>query len=165
MTEEEKHDDTTIALPLAKSPAAELAIDFMKGLVQESSSSSSSFHSYKNQDEIVARYIQEAPYYLQSSRRQDLVDLLKRIAVREKRDDDVRPRWYLRDDDSLDDDGILLAATTLEKDWSFQPRRGRRSEKRRRSLREGSIEVDEELVDTGRSVEKQWLEHLQWYDK
>ena len=120
----------------------ELAVEAMQQLVQDSPN--------KIQNEILLRYMNEAPEHLQSSRQQDLADLLNQIAIREKRHDDIRPRWYLADgaeQEALD----------------FQPRRGRRSEKRIRAHIEQSAQVDEELVAMGRSTENRWLELIQWH--
>ena len=136
-----------------KSPS-ELAVDFMRTLVVESSSST------KTHDEILIRYMNEAPAHLQSSRKLDLSNLLKQLAVREKRDGDMKPKWYLRreeDDVVKDNDNDVVVN-------SFQPRRGRRSEKRQRlslsssSSSTGGGEMEYNLVETGRVVEVEWLQ-------
>jgi hypothetical protein len=115
---------------------SDLAVEFMVALVEESPT--------KTHDELLTRYMNEAPNYLQSSRKVDLSNLLKQLAVREKRNGDTKPKWYVRED--IDPDSL-----------GFQPRRGRRSQKRQQSSL-AVDEMDEELLEAGRLAEMEWMQ-------
>jgi hypothetical protein len=66
------------------------------------------------------------------------------LAVREKRNGDTKPKWYVRED--IDPDSL-----------GFQPRRGRRSQKRQQSSL-AVDEMDEELLEAGRLAEMEWMQ-------
>ncbi len=124
--------------PLPFKSPSQLAVEFMQELVQES--------SCKSQEEILARYRNEAPVQLQTSRGKDLLELLQKVAVRERRDDDTRPRWHLLE---------------ISDYAGFQPQRGRRSEKRRQAQLDNSDDdIDEGLIATGAFFESEWLERV-----
>jgi hypothetical protein len=130
-----------IADPVDFFSPAHSSAEFLRSIVQESPE--------KIQDQILLRYMKEAPIHLQFSRKEDLRDLLLFVAVREKREEDKRPHWYLK-----------TTPTTME-DWYIQPGGGRRRAKRCGNQNR-SKKVDEAMVAVGRVAEERWFERLKW---
>lgn len=123
-------------VPQVKSPS-DLAVEFLVALVHESSD--------KTRDQILLRYMKEAPSHLQSSRKQDLLDLLQCVAVREKRDADLKPRWYGRE--KVDLESI-----------AFHPRQGRRREQRRQRSLQAAVEDDDDVVEHNSDIEESLMQ-------
>ena len=115
----------------------------------------------KTKQDILTRYINEAPSDLQFTRRQDLEDLLKSIALRERTQDaSARRQWTLLFDPTDPQDG----------NFNLQPRRGRRSHKRQRQHREqgegnGSVVGNEDTVAVAIGLEQRFLDQLHWRRK
>jgi hypothetical protein len=121
---------------------AQSSAEFLRCIVQESPE--------KTQDLILLRYMKEAPLHLQFSRKQDLRDLLLFVAVREKREEDKRPHWYLK------------TSTTTMDDWYIQPGGGGRRRAKRAGNQHSAKTVDEAMIAVGRMAEERWFERLKW---
>ena len=123
----------------------------------------------KTQDQFLMRYMKEAPSNLQFSRREDLQNLLLQLAVRERRGEDTKPQWYLREQSSS---SPSLSPNDVVKELEFyvQPGRGRRRRRQRAKRREKkSMQIgnDDSLnqVDEKTLIEKKTMKDLQtdWF--
>jgi hypothetical protein len=123
-----------------KSPV-EAAADLLKQMVLES--------SHKTQDQILLRYMSEAPQWMQFPTKHDLRELLQFIAIRERRDGDNRKVWYLVPNHS-----------TLDC-WYVQPGRSRRRRRTEKQLKY-DLKVDPTLLAEGERAETQWFGMLKW---
>ena len=130
---------------LSSKAPVEVAADMLKKIVEESPG--------KTQDQILLRYLSEAPRTLQFPSKKDLRELLLFIGIREKRQGDSRPQWYLLPDHpSLDC-------------WHVQPGETRR-QKRRKAARQSTtgseIYVDQCLLEDGKNAEREWFDLVAW---
>lgn len=126
----------------SKSPV-ETAAALLKQMVTESPG--------KTQDQLLLRYMNEAPQSLKFPTKQDLRELLQFIAVREKREGDSQKEWHLLSDHpSLDC-------------WHVKPGASRRQQRRRAEKQSrGDMPVNEDLLEDGAQAELQWFELLKW---
>ena len=113
--------------------------DWLRNIVKESST--------KSRDDILKQYMDEAPSELQFSRKKDLIYLFTLIAVKEKRGNDRKPKWY------LDPKQPNIA------EESYVRKMGRR---RRRYPKKWHDETDEALIQIGIQAETRWFGRLQW---
>jgi hypothetical protein len=139
MSKQKETERIPTATTLWTSPAHSSAA-VLRTIVQESPD--------KTQDQLLARFQNEAPSHLQFSRRQDLRDLLLLVAAKREK------RWYLKPESE---------SSSMMDDWCVQPGGGRRSQKRRAAAErsdEREEVVDEALVAVGRKAESRWSERL-----
>lgn len=102
----------------------------------------------RSQDQILLRYINEAPRRLQFPSKPDLKHLLKFIAVREKREGSTRKQWYLLPDH-----------TSLDS-WPVSP--GESRQRQRKRTERQSPPLDDALLARGAEVEERWFEIVKW---
>lgn len=125
-----------------KKTPVEMAAELLEKIVLEAPD--------KTQDQILLRYLNEAPDQLQFPAKDNLKGLLTAIAVRQKPDGSTRKQWCLRSDPPRLDC------------WPIQP--GMTSPKQRKrnarlSLKSGP--VDEALAARGIEAEEKWFELVQ----
>eukprot|EP00980_Cylindrotheca_fusiformis_P004679 scaffold992_cov116-Cylindrotheca_fusiformis.AAC.14 len=121
--------------------AVESAARILKEMIEEDPE--------KTSDEILLRYMNEAPRRLQFPNKQDLRKLLQFIAVRGKREGSSRKQWrLLTDHPSLDC-------------WPTQPGQTRRRHRKRYEERK-SPPIDEALLTRGADAEEQWFQMAKW---
>ncbi|CAJ1962264.1 unnamed protein product [Cylindrotheca closterium] len=133
-------DNPTLTTP-TKTPV-EVAAALLQTMVLESAG--------KTQDQILLRYLNEAPEYLQFPTKDNLKGLLTAIAMRQKPEGSTRKQWCLRPDPPRLDC------------WPIQP--GKTSQRQRKSRRSKSLfdPVDDALVERGAKAEETWFSLLKW---
>jgi hypothetical protein len=136
------NDKDTSQTTADESPV-ETAAGILKEMIRESPE--------KTQDQILLRFISEAPQWLQFPSKGDVRELLQFIAVREKREGFSRKQWHL-----LPDHASLDC-------WSVRPGESRRRQRRRAEKQSTrGMAVDEALLAHGADAEEQWFALVKW---
>ncbi|KAL3927326.1 MAG: hypothetical protein SGBAC_013131 [Bacillariaceae sp.] len=135
--------DSLISTTPTKSPV-DLAAELLQTMILESAD--------KTQDQILLRYLNEAPEHLQFPTKENLKGLLTAIAIRQKPEGSTRKQWCLRSDPPRLDC------------WPIRP--GRASHKQRKARRQPKSysPVDNALVERGKKAEEKWFSLLKWSD-
>lgn len=136
--------DTPRSTTPKKTPV-EVAANLLEKIVLESPE--------KTQDQILLRYLNEAPDQLQFPTKQNLKGLLTAIAVRQKPKDEpktARKQWCLRSDPPRLDC------------WPVQPGKTSPRQRKQNGLRKTSVPVDDALVTRGMEAEERWFGMIHW---